>query len=67
MRDSTPLAHRIPESAPVRRYFEELLRDSPGDIVVLVAEVEGTGFGSHGVILRKDLPAADDNGPQGCG
>jgi hypothetical protein len=25
------------------------------------------GFGSHGVILRKDLPAADDNGPQGCG
>jgi GNAT superfamily N-acetyltransferase len=141
-----PAGHRIPESAPVRRDFEELLRDSPGDIVVLVAEVEGTvagmaelvirstpppdhqilvprlmadlhtvvlerfrgrgigtalvraaerhaaqsgvaglmapvlapnteavdfysraGFGSHGVVLRKDLPAADDNGPQGCG
>jgi hypothetical protein len=28
-----PAGHRIPESAPVRRYFEELLRDSPGDIV----------------------------------
>jgi hypothetical protein len=25
------------------------------------------GFGPHGVILREDLPAADDNGLQGCG
>ena len=138
-----PAGHRIPEPAPVRRYFEELLSDPPADIVVLVAEAEGTvagmaelvirstpppdhqilvprlmadlhtvvlerfrgrgigtalvraaeqhaaqrgvtgliapilapnteavgfysraGFGPHGVILRKDLPAANDNGPR---
>jgi GNAT superfamily N-acetyltransferase len=37
-----PAGHRIPESAPVVRYFEELLSGPPGDIVVLVAEVDET-------------------------
>jgi GNAT superfamily N-acetyltransferase len=51
-----PAGHRIPEPAPVRRYFEDLLSGSPGDIVVLVAEVEGTVAGMAELVIRSTPP-----------
>lgn len=51
-----PAGHRIPEPAPVRRYFEELLSAPPADIVVLVAEAEGTVAGMTELVIRSAPP-----------
>jgi GNAT superfamily N-acetyltransferase len=51
-----PASYRIPELAPVRRYFEELLSAPPGDIVVLVAEVDGTVAGMTELVIRSEMP-----------
>jgi ribosomal protein S18 acetylase RimI-like enzyme len=51
-----PAGHRIPEPAPVRRYFEDLLSAPPGDIVVLVAEAEGTVAGMTELVIRSAPP-----------
>ena len=51
-----PAGHRIPEPAPVRRYFEELLSAPPDDIVVLVAEVEGNVAGMAELVIRSTPP-----------
>jgi GNAT superfamily N-acetyltransferase len=51
-----PAGHRIPESAPVVRHFEELLSGPPGDIVVLVAEVDETVAGMAELVFRSMPP-----------
>jgi ribosomal protein S18 acetylase RimI-like enzyme len=51
-----PAGYRIPEPAPVRRYFEELLSGPPGDIVVLVAEADGTVAGMAELVIRSAPP-----------
>jgi GNAT superfamily N-acetyltransferase len=51
-----PSGHQIPEPALVRRYFEELLSAPQGDIVVLVAEVEGTLAGMAELVIRSTPP-----------
>jgi len=51
-----PAGHRIPEPAPVRRCFEELLSAPPADIVVLVAEAEGTVAGMTELVIRSAPP-----------
>jgi ribosomal protein S18 acetylase RimI-like enzyme len=51
-----PAGHRIPDPAPVRRYFEELLSAPSSDIVVLVAEAEGTVAGMTELVIRSALP-----------
>jgi hypothetical protein len=52
-----PSGHRVPEAAPVRRYFEELLSGPGGTgIVVLVAEAEGTVAGMTELVIRSEPP-----------
>jgi ribosomal protein S18 acetylase RimI-like enzyme len=52
-----PAGHRVPEEAPVRRYFEELLSGAAGTgVVVLVAEADGTVAGMTEVIIRSEPP-----------
>jgi GNAT superfamily N-acetyltransferase len=51
-----PAGYRIPEPAPVRRYFEELLSGPPGDIVVLVAEADGTVAGMAELVIGSAPP-----------
>ena len=52
----SPSDYRVPEPAPVRRYFEELLSGSGAGIVVLVAEVEGTVAGMTELVIRSEPP-----------
>jgi GNAT superfamily N-acetyltransferase len=52
-----PAGHRVPEAAPVRRYFEDLLSGTAGTgIVVLVAEAEGTVAGMTELVIRSEPP-----------
>jgi GNAT superfamily N-acetyltransferase len=52
-----PSGHRVPEAAPVRRYFEDLLSGAAGTgIVVLVAEVAGTVAGMTELVIRSEPP-----------
>jgi len=52
-----PAGHRVPEAAPVRRYFEELLSGATGaHIVMLVAEVDGTVAGMTELVIRSESP-----------
>lgn len=57
-----PVGHRVPEEAPVRRYFEELLGGEAGtgaagtSVVVLVAEVAGTVAGMTELVIRSEPP-----------
>jgi GNAT superfamily N-acetyltransferase len=52
-----PAGHRVPEAAPVRRYFEDLLSGPAGaSIVVLVAEVAGTVAGMTELVIRPGPP-----------
>jgi GNAT superfamily N-acetyltransferase len=51
-----PSSHRVPEAAPVRRYFEELLSRADAGIVVLVAEVAGTVAGMAELVIRSEPP-----------
>jgi len=52
-----PSGHRVPDAAPVRRYFEELLSGTAGTgIIVLVAEAEGTVAGMTELVIRAEPP-----------
>lgn len=51
-----PAGHRIPEPDAIRRYFEDLLSAPPGDIVVLVAELEGNVAGMAELVIRSTPP-----------
>jgi GNAT superfamily N-acetyltransferase len=52
-----PAGYRVPEPAPVRRYFEELLSGKSGTgIVVLVAESEETVAGMTELVIRSEPP-----------
>lgn len=52
-----PSGYRVPEEAPVRRYFEELLSGSAGaGTAVLVAEVDGTVAGMTELVIRSEPP-----------
>ena len=52
-----PAGHRVPEPAPVRRYFEDLLSGKLGTgIVVLVAESEQTVAGMTELVIRSEPP-----------
>jgi GNAT superfamily N-acetyltransferase len=52
-----PFGHRVPQAAAVRLYFEELLSGAAGaDVVVLVAETEGTVVGMTELVIRSQAP-----------
>jgi GNAT superfamily N-acetyltransferase len=52
-----PSGHRVPEAAPVTRYFEELLSGTAGTgVVLLVAEVAGTVAGMTELVIRSEPP-----------
>lgn len=51
-----PSGYRVPEPAPVRRYYEDLLSGSAADIVVLVAEVDGEVAGMTELVVRSQPP-----------
>ena len=52
-----PSGHRVPEPAPVRRYFEELLSgEAETGVVVLVAEADGTVAGMTELVIRPQPP-----------
>jgi GNAT superfamily N-acetyltransferase len=52
-----PSGHRVPDAAPVRRHFEELLSGTAeSGAIMLVAEAEGTVAGMTELVIRSEAP-----------